>query len=107
MNRIARSCGIVIIVTAIAGCSPQVTILVPDMMCEESCAATVHELLSKQPGVKRVVVNFPAKTATVSIDTDDDAGKFDAEAAVAVLVDRGFDHSTLKSGAGEAEKADL
>jgi len=49
----------------LAGCTPQVTILVPDMMCEEGCAAKVHEILSEQPGARQVVVNFDAKTATV------------------------------------------
>lgn len=78
--------------------APTVQFDVPDMMCEESCAAKVHELLGKQPGVKEVVVDFPARTATVAIEE----GEFDADAAVAVLVDYGFDHSQKKSAATDS-----
>jgi len=32
-------------------------------------------------------------------------GKFDADAAIAALVDRGFEHSTLKSAAIRSDQA--
>jgi copper chaperone CopZ len=79
----------------VVGCTPHVTIVVPDMMCEEGCAAKVNEVLRKQPGVKSVDVDFANKSATVSIDDK----VFDSNAAVAALVDHGFDHSTLKDSA--------
>ena len=63
------------------------------MMCPEGCGAKTKEILSEQPGAKEVVVNFDAKTATVAVEKD----KFDADAAIAALVDHGFEHSTLKS----------
>ena len=79
--------------------APTVEISVPDMMCPESCAVQTKEILSEQPGAREVIVNFEAKTATVAIE----AGKFDADAAIAALVDHGFDHSTRKSAADEAK----
>jgi len=69
------------------------------MMCPESCAVKVKEILSEQPGAKEVVVDFDSKTATVAIEE----GKFDADAAIAALVDHGFDHSTLKSSAHDEQ----
>ena len=75
--------------------APTVEFSVPDMMCEESCAVQTKEILSEQPGAKEVIVNFDSKTATVAIEE----GKFDAEAAIAALVDHGFDHSQLKDAA--------
>jgi len=78
--------------------APTVEFSAPDMMCPESCAVKVKEILSEQPGAKEVVVDFDSKTATVAIEE----GKFDADAAIAALVDHGFDHSTLKSDAKEA-----
>lgn len=68
-----------------------VRISVPDMMCEEGCAATVKGILSKQPGAKDVVVDFDAKLATVAVEE----GTFDAQQALAALIDKGFDHSKL------------
>jgi copper chaperone CopZ len=73
--------------------APTVEFDVPDMMCEESCAAKVRELLGEQAGVKEVVVDFPAKTAIVAIEEE----KFNADAAIAVLVDHGFELSKQKS----------
>ena len=73
--------------------APTVEFCVPDMMCPESCAVKVKEILSEQPGAKEVVVDFDAKTATVAVDKE----KFGVQAAIADLVDHGFDHSTLKS----------
>ena len=73
--------------------APTVEFSVPDMMCPESCAVKTKEILSEQPGAKEVVINFEAKTATVAVEE----GKFDAEAAIAALVDHGFEHSALSS----------
>jgi len=78
--------------------APTVEFSAPDMMCPESCAVKVKEILSEQPGAKEVVVDFDSKTATVAVEED----KFDADAAIAALVDHGFDHSTLKSAAADA-----
>jgi copper chaperone CopZ len=64
-------------------------------MCAESCAVKTKEILSKVPGAKDVIVDFDTKTATVAIDE----GEFDADAAIAALVDHSFVHSTLKDGA--------
>jgi copper chaperone CopZ len=72
--------------------APTVQFSVPGMMCETSCAVKTKEILSKVPGARDVVVDFPTKTATVAIEE----GKFDTQLAIAELVDHGFDHSTLK-----------
>jgi copper chaperone CopZ len=77
-----------------ASASPTVAFSVPDMICPEGCAVAVKELLARQPGVKEVFVDFDAKTATVAIEE----GQFNAERALAALVDKQFDNSTLKSG---------
>jgi copper chaperone CopZ len=71
--------------------APTVAFSVPDMMCEDSCAATVKAILSKQPGVKEVRVDFAAKTAMVAIEE----GQFDPQSAIAKLIDKGFDHTML------------
>ena len=81
--------------------APTVEFSVPDMMCPEGCAVKTKEILSEQPGAKEVVVDFEAKTATVAVEKD----KFDADAAIAALVDHGFDHSTLKSNAKHRSSA--
>ena len=73
--------------------APTVEFSVPDMMCPESCAVKTKEILAEQRGAKEVVVDFETKTATVAVEE----GKFDAEVAIAALVDHGFDHSALKS----------
>ena len=75
--------------------APTVEFNVPDMMCPEGCGAKTKEILSEQPGAKEVVINFDAKTATVAIEE----GKFDPDAAIAALVDHGFENSTLKTAA--------
>lgn len=79
--------------------APTVEFSAPDMMCPESCAVKVKEILSEQPGAKEVVVDFDAKTATVAVEP----GKFDPEAAVAALIDHGFDHSAIKSAGNDAQ----
>lgn len=73
--------------------APTVEFSAPDMMCPEGCGVKVKEILSEQPGAKEVIVDFDSKTATVAIDSD---GKFDANAAVAALVDHGFKNSSVK-----------
>lgn len=72
--------------------APTVEFAVPDMMCPEGCGAKVKEILSQQPGAKDVLVDFPSKTAIVAIEKD----KFDANQAIAALVDHQFKNSTLK-----------
>ena len=57
--------------------------------------------VAKQAGVKDVLVDFDTKTATVAIEE----GKFDSEAAIAALVDKQFDNSTLKNAAASVEPA--
>src|SRR5882724_1545355 len=66
--------------------APTVEFSVPDMMCPEGCGAKVKEILSQQPGAKDVLVDFPAKTATVAVDKE----RFDAKQARAALVDHQF-----------------
>lgn len=73
--------------------APTVEFNAPDMMCPEGCGAKVKEILSAQPGAKDVVIDFDAKTATVAVDS----AKFDTAAALAALVDHGFEHSSLKT----------
>lgn len=72
------------------------------MMCEQSCAKKVKEILSGQPGAKEVVVDFDSKTAKVAVEKD---GKFDANAAIAALVDHGFKNSALKPSASQSAVA--
>ena len=71
--------------------APTVEFSVPDMMCEHSCVPTVRETLAAQPGVKDVKVELESKTATVAVDKD----AFDADAAVAALVDLQFTETKL------------
>lgn len=71
--------------------APTVAFSVPDMMCEVSCVPAVREVLAKQPGVKEVKVELETKTATVAVDESE----FDAEAAIAALVDRQFKETKL------------
>jgi copper chaperone CopZ len=82
--------------------APTVEFSVPDMMCPEGCGEKTKEILAGQPGAKDVKINFEAKSATVAIED----GKFDADAALAALVDHGFDHSTLKDGAAAKPEVD-
>ncbi len=71
--------------------TPTVAFSVPDMMCEYSCVEQVKKALAAQPGVKEVEVDFEARRAMVVVDRD----KFDAEAAIATLVDYQFTNSQL------------
>jgi copper chaperone CopZ len=79
--------------------APTVEFSVPDMVCEFSCVPEVRETLAKQPGVKDVKVVLDTHTATVAVDTD----KFDAEKAIAALVDRHFTNTKLASASSAAE----
>jgi copper chaperone CopZ len=82
---------------------PTVDFNVPDMMCPEGCGVAVKEILSEQPGVKDVYVDFDAKMATVAVEK----GKFDADKAIAALIDRQFTHSTLRTeGSAKPQAAD-
>jgi copper chaperone CopZ len=76
--------------------APTVEFSVPDMMCPDGCGVAVKEILAKQPGAKDVLVDFEGKTAKVAIEE----GKFDADKALAALVDRQFTSSSLKEHAG-------
>jgi copper chaperone CopZ len=71
--------------------APTVVFSVPDMMCEDSCCPQVRETLAKQPGVKDVKVELATHTATVAVDKD----QFDADAAIAALVDLQFVNTKL------------
>lgn len=71
--------------------APTVEFSVPDMMCEDSCAKAVHEILASQPGAKEVQVDFPNRLATVAVDE----ATFDSQAAIAALVDMQFTNSKL------------
>jgi copper chaperone CopZ len=82
--------------------APTVEFNAPDMMCAEGCGAKVNEILSKQRGAKEVVVDFESRKATVAIDPD---ANFDANAALAALVDHGFKNSSIKSAATSSEPA--
>jgi copper chaperone CopZ len=70
--------------------APTVQFEVPDMMCEEGCAAAVKEVLKAQPGAMDVKVEFDKKLATVAVDE-----KFDQAAAVAALLDKQFPNTKL------------
>src|SRR5262245_29798043 len=76
--------------------APTVEFTVPDMMCPEGCGEKVKEILSKQPGVKEVRVEFETKTAIVAVDKD----KFKSKDAIDALKDCQFKHSALKEGSG-------
>ena len=79
--------------------APTIEFSAPDMMCPDGCGAKVKEILSEQPGAKEVLVDFDAKKAIVAIEGE---GSFDANAAVAALVDHGFKNSSIKGNAVEA-----
>jgi copper chaperone CopZ len=87
-----RYLGLVVLL-AVTGCTTEVVLSVPDMMCEESCAVKVREVLSEQPGVKRVKVDFPNRTATLAVRQS----SFNVDRAIAALVDHGFDEARLKT----------
>lgn len=63
-----------------------VSLHVEGMMCVDSCAKRVEEILAAQPGVQAVVVDYEQEQATCRIDPR----TFNSEAAVAELADKGF-----------------
>jgi copper chaperone CopZ len=75
--------------------SPTIQFSVPDMMCEDSCVPQVRKTLAQQPGVKDVKVELATHTATVAVDQ----AKFNADAAVAALVDLQFTNTKLATDA--------
>ncbi len=81
--------------------APTVDFSVPQMMCEFSCAPTVRKTLAAQPGVKDVKVDLESKTATVAVDED----QFDAEAAVAALVDMQFTETQVLAKNSDVNEA--
>ena len=91
---------LVLLLVSSAGCASKhadtdtVEFDVPDMMCPDGCAVAVKEILARQPGAKDVKVDFDSKTAIVAVDRD----SFDADRALAALVDHQFNHSALKTG---------
>jgi copper chaperone CopZ len=78
--------------------APTVAFDVPAMHCEHMCKPKVEETLAAQPGVVDVKVEIATKVATVAIDTE----KFDAEKAIAALVEADFEGTTLHAEAMEA-----
>jgi copper chaperone CopZ len=93
MRSIGRHFVFAFFICAAAGCTSEVTLSVPDMMCEESCAVKVREVLSKQVGVRSVKVDFPSRTATVAVR----GSSFSTDQAIAALVDHGFEEARLKT----------
>jgi copper chaperone CopZ len=75
--------------------APTIQFSVPDMMCEDSCVPQVRKTLAQQPGVKDVKVELATHTATVAVDQ----AKFNADAAVAALVDLQFTNTKLATDA--------
>jgi copper chaperone CopZ len=75
---------------------------VPGMHCEFSCAPKVREVLTQQPGVAEVEVDLASKTAWVKADPD----QFDAEAAVAALLDVQFDDTQVITATQAQEARD-
>ena len=75
--------------------APTAELHVPNMYCKHGCVAKVKEVLTAQQGVKEVKVDFETKTATVAIN----ANAFNAEAALAALVDHQFNDTKLISKA--------
>ncbi|MCA9235240.1 MAG: heavy-metal-associated domain-containing protein [Planctomycetales bacterium] len=114
MTRAVQSLGAALIVAVTLGCTdapsadkttateaapaafnvaglPTVEFSVPDMMCETSCVPAVRKSLAARPGVKDVQVDLETKTAVVAVDE----AEFDADAAVADLLDLGFKDTHL------------
>lgn len=69
-----------------SGGNPTVELSVPEMMCENSCAQKVKEVLAEQSGVVDVKVDFPNRKAFVAIQP----ASFDSKAAITELEDCGF-----------------
>ena len=71
--------------------APTKSFHVPDMMCEFACPPAVKDVLVAQAGVKDVKVDFESKQAIVAVDET----AFDADAAIAALVDYQFSNTKL------------
>ena len=71
--------------------APTAELHVPNMYCQHACVAKVKEILASQEGVKDVKIDFDTKTATLAISK----AAFNAEAALAALVDHQFNDSKL------------
>jgi copper chaperone CopZ len=82
--------------------APTVEFSVPDMVCEFSCVPQVRDTLAHQPGVKDVKVVLDTHIATVAVDKD----KFDANKAIAALVDLQFKNTKLLKSADGVSPAD-
>jgi copper chaperone CopZ len=81
--------------------APTVAFEVPEMHCE-SCVAHVEGILGEQPGVKDVEVDLESKVAKVAVDEKE----FDAEKAVAALVDvRFFEAKLITAGKATGDAA--
>jgi copper chaperone CopZ len=78
--------------------APTVAFDVPGMHCEHMCKPKVEETLAALPGVVDVKVEIATKVATVAVDKE----KFDAEKAIAALVEADFEGTTLHADAAEA-----
>jgi copper chaperone CopZ len=89
MTRLYLLIGLTFLLIVSAGCTSEVVLAVPDMMCEESCAVKVREVLSAQEGVNSVKVDFPNRTATLAVRPS----QFDADQTIAALMDHGFDEA--------------
>ena len=76
--------------------APTVRIDVPDIMCE-SCVAEVKKALASHAGVADVMVSLEEKVATVAVDQE----TFQAEDAIALLVDHQFLNSKVVEEEGE------
>ncbi|MEM8945512.1 MAG: heavy metal-associated domain-containing protein [Planctomycetota bacterium] len=73
--------------------APTAELEVPDMHCQYGCVAKVKEVLASQTGVKDIKIDFDSKKAIVAVNESE----FDANAAVAALVDVSFPNSKLIS----------
>jgi len=73
------------------GGAPTAEMHVPDMMCQYACTAQVKKVLTAQEGVEDVKIDFESRRVGLAIDET----KFDAEAAVAALVDYQFSNTKL------------
>ena len=79
--------------TPVADSEHSVAISVPAMMCEHGCPPAIKEILAQQPGAVEVTVDFPTKTAIVTVE---DKSQFDAQAAIEALAAKEYKDSTIK-----------
>jgi copper chaperone CopZ len=85
------------LLAVVAGCSSadsgepaaalaRLSLHVDGMMCADSCAKTVEEILAAQPGVREVQVSFEASQAICHVDPE----LFEPDIAIAELADQDF-----------------